>query len=440
MVSPASMSLLKHATQQHQSPGLHAALAPVRGTTQNDNRCPLLDDDMLAAIFEELDGHSEINESTTATDFCLRLTRTRGYQTLHRTIPLVSQQFNLVSRFIRYRHVNVMTSSQLLRFSNEHLGKDRMASVTRLDVGVDSRHGLISMAEMLPELPKLEELSVRHWERAGCWTQYASPSSTNGMPASVVEAISRVVTLRTLVIHSGATKLSRENLDVFGQRLSALSYLHIPALVVRQHPEDGSTVDKVLDFPLIRTLSAGFPGRRQGTNLFGEVLRNASVPNLQRINLGGMSWEDLTGYGATLGRVRVLECVCSNWRVWEALESFHERDPNQPLLEEIVLHIDGRGASFGEGLPHLQTVTLLDDEFDGREGDARKKRIEEALEGVWQWKSGCARLHTVLLRTGGGKKGIEDILTLFADRLSEKQVRLDIEDLVMTATGLRWGG
>lgn len=386
---------------------------------------PYLDNDVLGAIFECFGDDTVLHDDSLGRDFTERIARTEQYWTLHWSIPLVSRRFNDVSAHLRTKHVNIQNSAQLQAFNDQHVQRRRREAVTRLDVFVDCSRGMETLAELLDDLTNLRELSFRHIDRR---PRFNCTTPTN-LPPRLVTAISYLTSVRALVLHPGTSLVSVSDLERWGRGVRRLLYLHVPGEVGLGEETGTGRERSVLSFPFVRTLSMGIPGRVRKTNVLQEVVRLGVFPHLARLNVLGKCWENVTAMQTTLGKVRHIETISCNWKIWEALDFFHEQDPWTPSVEEIEIHLDERTGFLGRGLPHLESVTLVDDVHGHGGIDDRKVRVEMALGSVVRWQAGCARLREVELELMDSRRGMEDIIEEYSRVFSEKGIRFTVRVL-----------
>lgn len=377
--------------------------------TPSFTRClPTLNSDCITEILRRLDDISPITATSTAREYTAMLRTSQEYTTLHTAIPRVSHRFKRLYDTIRPDHIKIESSLQLHRFTNKWLGSNALRSLTRLEIRLDTRGALLSLAALLKECPRLEVLALRQYSREPLRPDLNASPVQRRIPPILVDAIGQLPVLRVLAILSGETLVCRSDLHRIGTCARSILYLHIPSILFPQelsltHPDEDT-----VHFPLLRTLSVGYPERNDPTNVFHEILRNGTFPFLDRLNVLGTCLGDVKDSVRTLGMVRSIETFTSNIKIWEALHHFHQSAHDLPLLETLELHIDRTSPSFGPGLPHLRIISLVDDRHT--DGSSRRLRLESVLRAIVAWKSGCPKLDTVCLSLLGDIDGLENLL------------------------------
>lgn len=390
--------------------------------TGNSARTPI-DEDVQAMVWEKLSDDVTVTESWKSRDLCNLIRRADGYTTLHVTLPLVAKTVYNATSSMRRKHVNIRGSAALEVFAQRLIGSQGMLNITRLDIVVDSISGVQLLGTVIESLQGLECLAFRHviprrdgQPRVVSWNHLSTPQR-------LVRALGCLSRLQVLVIVPGATVLTVRDVHDILRGCKALRYLHIPCSLHSDVTHSQDTVEGSRVVSNIRTLSVGYPGRHESTNVFEELLGKILFAGLVRLNVLGMVSTDLMDFVSTLGTVQQLETISSNRKIWEAFEDYRARDSNLPLVERLDVHVADFTGSMGVSLPHLRVVTIIDDiHYDDREGwDARLSMV---LESVQRLKTGSPRLHRVEVVFKETTRGDNDAMRNFANEMRNVEVHV----------------
>lgn len=310
---------------------------------------PALFPELLAAIVEMLGEDVVIDENSSASALLRLLDASPSQRCLDRIIPLVSRSISAYGEYVRHRHVNFQSSRQLQLFQGRLETPGRMVFTTQLDVTVDTPTGLASLPAVLNSMPTLRRLSLNHILPL---TPVSSTTFTvrprRLLPLHVVDAIGKLGNLEVLVFAPGESFVSIEDLRRLGTTLHALEYLHLPRRLGHRSRAETTTSSTPISFPTLRTLSIGSDREFSLCTAFQEVIREAVLPRLNRINLLGCSPHAADDLPSSLNTLRILETTVDNWTEWNRTEG----------VERMVLHMDGMTTGFATRWPSLSAVTI----------------------------------------------------------------------------------
>lgn len=273
------------------------------------------DADVQQLILENLGDTHVIDNGSSARDFCDLFVVKEEYKTLHVTVPLLSKEVYNETRVARDSHIHIPSTRSLHRFASLYLGTATMGRITRLEIVVDTEGELYFVAAVLSELPSLETFAIRELVRRLPPLGMYMGSGVRSLPTAVVQALGSLANLRVLVLLPDSTAVSRGDVAAIGRGCRRLAYLHIPSMIVRDMSADLDGSRPPLQLPVLRTLSIGFAGTRRPTNAVREILQDADLPALRRLNVMGIVWESLNDlvHRASLGQSRAVG-VCDQQR------------------------------------------------------------------------------------------------------------------------------
>lgn len=377
-------------------------------------------------ILETLAETATVDSSATTRDLCGLFARHDNYTTLHTSVPLASRTLYQMTMNLRQKHINIQNSLHMEQFAHRFLNTRTMKRVTRLEVTIDTPQGFTSLAAVLLQLSQLETLAVQDRGTSPQARSMSGAPDSGGLPDAFVDAVSTLTTLRVLVLLPQATAVTRDDVARICRGTRRLLYLHIPATIRAGRPRSVEETNIPLNLRFLRTLSAGRPGRRQSSNIFQEVLKNAECSYLERLNVVGVEWTPLHLFQSTLGNVRHLETISSNRKIWDAFAFFHACNSRLPRVETIEMHLDDWTGYLGTGLPHLEVITVLDDLFE-EEGEAKRDRLTTVLRSILRLKEGSRLLRRVSVFTTGAMPLIQEELDDFVGEYRKEHVILSFK-------------